>query len=76
MGSSRGESFGNFVDRIPMKMQPPGAQAETRVSSLLQRQGWQLLDRNWSCRWGELDLVLHKNEQLLVVEVKGRRSLH
>ena len=58
-----------------MKMQPPGAQAETLVSSLLQRQGWQLLDRNWSCRWGELDLVLHKNEQLLVVEVKGRRSL-
>ena len=58
-----------------MKMQPPGAQAETRVSSLLQRQGRQLLDRNWSCRWGELDRVLHKNEQLLVVEVKGRRSL-
>ena len=58
-----------------MKTYPPGAQAETRVSSLLQRQGWQLLDRNWSCRWGELDLVLHKNEQLLVVEVKGRRSL-
>ena len=58
-----------------MKMQPPGAQAETRVSSLLQWQGWQLLERNWSCRWGELDLVLHKNRQLLVVEVKGRRSL-
>ena len=58
-----------------MKTYPPGAQAETRVSSLLQQQGWQLLDRNWSCRWGELDLVLHKNEQLLVVEVKGRRSL-
>ena len=69
MGSSRGESFGNCADRIPMKMQPHGAQAETRVSSLLQRQGWQLLDRNWSCRWGELDLVLHKNMQLLVVEV-------
>ena len=60
-----------------MKMQPPGAQAETRVSSLLQRQGWQgwqLLERNWSCRWGELDLVLHKNNQPLVVEVKGRLS--
>ena len=58
-----------------MKTSPPGAQAETLVSSLLQQQGWQLLDRNWSCRWGELDLVLHKNDQLLVVEVKGRRSL-
>ena len=75
MGSSRGESFGNCVDRISMKTYSPGAQAETRVSSLLQQQGWQLLDRNWSCRWGELDLVLHKNRQLLVVEEKGRRSL-
>ena len=56
-----------------MKTSPPGAQAETLVSSLLQQQGWRLLDRNWSCRWGELALVLHKNDQLLVVEAKGRR---
>ena len=58
-----------------MTTQASGVQAETRVSQLLQRRGWHLLERNWSCRWGELDLVLHKNRQLLVVEVKGRRSL-
>jgi len=33
-----------------------------------------LLDRNWSCRWGELDLVLQKDQRLLVVDVKGRTA--
>ena len=51
-----------------------GAQAEARVCKLLQAWGWRLLDRNWICRWGELDLVMLKAERLLVVEVKGRGS--
>lgn len=48
--------------------------AEQRALRLLLQQGWQLLDRNWRCRWGELDLVLAKPQRLLVVEVKGRVS--
>jgi len=52
-----------------------GQWAEQRVLRLLQQRGWRLLDRNWRCRWGELDLVLCKPERLLVVEVKGRSSL-
>ncbi|MCS5705401.1 YraN family protein [Synechococcus sp. FGCU-3] len=51
-----------------------GRWAEQRALRLLKQRGWQLLDRNWRCRWGELDLVLHKPGRLLVVEVKGRRS--
>ena len=51
-----------------------GAWAEDRVATLLHTRGWLLIERNWCCRWGELDLVLHKNGQLLVVEVKGRSS--
>ena len=31
---------------------------------------------HWHCRWGELDLVLERQQQLLVVEVKGRRTGH
>nr|WP_284500197.1 YraN family protein [Synechococcus sp. MU1651] len=42
----------------------------------LEAQGWRLLDRSWHCRWGELDLVLERQQQLLVVEVKGRRTGH
>jgi putative endonuclease len=55
---------------------PPlaGGWAEQRALRLLQQRGWRLRDRNWRCRWGELDLVLEKPNRLLVVEVKGRRS--
>ena len=41
---------------------------------LLRSRGWQLLSRNWRCRWGELDLVVAKPGRLLVVEVKGRAT--
>ena len=51
-----------------------GAWAEQRVTDLLQGRGWCQLERNWVCRWGELDLVMTKGDRLLVVEVKGRRS--
>ena len=51
-----------------------GRWAERRVQRLLEQRGWRLLDRNWRCRWGELDLVLAKPQRLLVVEVKGRAS--
>ena len=33
-----------------------------------------VLDRNWHCRWGELDLVLERQQQLLVIVVKRRRT--
>jgi putative endonuclease len=49
-----------------------GAWAEHQVCVLLQRQGWRLVERNWRCRWGELDLLMQKPGRLLLVEVKGR----
>jgi len=36
--------------------------------------GWRVLDRNWRCRDGELDLVGMDGDELVVVEVKTRRS--
>ena len=39
---------------------------------LLRKRGWQLVSQRWSCRYGELDLVLEKQQRLLVVEVKSR----
>ena len=41
---------------------------------LLRKRGWQLVSQRWSCRYGELDLVVEKQQRLLVVEVKSRRS--
>jgi putative endonuclease len=37
--------------------------------------GMQVLDQNWRCRWGELDLVARDGECLVVCEVKTRRSM-
>ena len=56
-----------------MESQGSGCWAEQQALQRLEAQGWQLLDRNWRCRWGELDLVLMRHNALLVVEVKGRR---
>lgn len=51
-----------------------GRWAEQRTLRLLAGRGWRILDRNWHCRWGELDLVVVKPGRLLVVEVKGRSA--
>jgi putative endonuclease len=51
-----------------------GLWAEQRAERLLRGAGWRPLARRWRCRWGELDLLLHKRpDRLLLVEVKGRR---
>lgn len=36
--------------------------------------GMELLDRNWRCELGEIDLVLRDGTELVVCEVKTRRS--
>ncbi len=43
---SEGECFNDVVDGVPMKTQDRGARAENTVSFLLERKGWQLLERN------------------------------
>ena len=36
--------------------------------------GWTVLDRNWRCRYGELDIIAVAGTVLVVVEVKTRAS--
>lgn len=37
--------------------------------------GWRVIDRNWRCREGELDVVALDGHATVVVEVKTRSSL-
>jgi putative endonuclease len=37
--------------------------------------GYEVLDRNWRCSGGEIDLVLRKGKTLVVCEVKTRSSV-
>jgi putative endonuclease len=51
-----------------------GAYGERVAVRYLVEQGMVLLDRNWRCRSGELDVVLRDGEVVVFVEVKTRRS--
>lgn len=49
-----------------------GAYGEAVAERHLVEQGMVVLDRNWRCREGELDLVLRDGSVLVVCEVKTR----
>ena len=51
-----------------------GAYGESLAARHLTAQGMILLDRNWRCEAGELDLVLRDQDVLVVCEVKTRSS--
>ena len=55
--------------------QAVGRYGEQVAAAHLQQAGLVVLDRNWRCRWGELDLVVREGSCLVGVEVKTRRSL-
>lgn len=49
-----------------------GRYGEGVAAAHLERSGWELLDRNWRGRAGELDIVALDGQELVVVEVKTR----
>jgi putative endonuclease len=51
-----------------------GAYGERVAATHLSGQGMVVLDRNWRCEVGELDLVLRDGEVLVACEVKTRSS--
>jgi putative endonuclease len=51
-----------------------GDQAERIAAGYLQRKGLALIETNYRCRWGEIDLVLRDRDTIVFTEVKLRRS--
>ncbi len=51
-----------------------GQLAEDRVLAYLQAQGLALVERNYRCRGGEIDLVMRDGAKLVFVEVRYRAS--
>jgi putative endonuclease len=49
-----------------------GRYGEECAAEFLTTAGWQILDRNWRCQAGELDIVACDGTTLVVVEVKTR----
>ena len=56
----RNRKLGNFGERV--------------AASHLESKGYQVLERNWSVREGEIDLIAQRNDELVFVEVRTRRG--
>ncbi len=53
---------------------PTGIAAEDNALNFLQQQGLKLIERNWHCPCGELDLVMQQGNTYVFVEVKYRKN--
>jgi len=51
-----------------------GATAEERAADALYRRGYQVIERNYRCKVGELDIVAREGPTLVFVEVRSRQS--
>lgn len=51
-----------------------GKEWESEALARLEASGLELLDRNYRCRMGELDLVLRDGDSVVFAEVRFRRS--
>lgn len=53
-----------------------GKQSEQLARQYLERRGYRLVEANFHCRWGEIDLILKKGQELVFAEVRSRSNLH
>jgi len=51
-----------------------GVLGEKLALIYLKNKGYRLLEKNFYCRWGEIDLILKKDDKIVFVEVKTRVS--
>jgi putative endonuclease len=55
-------------------MNAEGARAEDLCAVLLRRAGLLLIERNWRCRLGEIDLIAEDRGMLVFAEVRMRSA--
>lgn len=58
-----------------MNKRQTGAAYEEKAAKWLEEKGYQILERNYRCRQGEIDLIAADGPYLVFVEVKYRGSI-
>lgn len=51
-----------------------GTKGEDMVCRFLMKNGYDVLKRNYQCRFGEIDIIAEDNNYIIFVEVKTRKS--
>lgn len=52
-----------------------GLKAEEIVADYIQQCGYELLNRRYKTKYGEIDIIAKNSQELLFIEVKGRKIL-
>ncbi len=60
---------------MPHERRMFGDSGEALALAYFELRGYRIVERNWLCRLGEIDLILERRSELHFVEVKTRRSL-
>ncbi|WP_379151268.1 YraN family protein [Paenibacillus sp. sgz5001063] len=56
----------------PYTRKQKGADGERAALQYLSSQGYRIIERNWRCRSGELDIIAEYGEVLVFIEVRSR----
>ncbi|MGQ3480502.1 YraN family protein [Paenibacillus sp. TY11] len=51
-----------------------GAMGEEAAALFLENLGYRIIERNWRCRSGEIDLIAKQEHTLVFIEVRSRSS--
>lgn len=51
-----------------------GAFGERKAANYLRLHGYKIIDTNWRCRSGEIDVITKKRDYIVFVEVKLRKN--
>ena len=51
-----------------------GEMGERIAEEFLKKKGYQIIERNWRSKFGEIDLICQKDKALVFVEVKTKRG--
>lgn len=52
-----------------------GKEGEDYATSYLEEQGYKILERNFACKTGEIDIIAEENGTIIFIEIKSRTNL-
>ena len=62
-------------DRMERKRKRLGKKGERIAAGYLKKKGLRILEKNYSCEVGEVDLIAAQGDEIIFVEVKTRSSI-
>ena len=59
---------------VPLTRREVGAKGENVAAEHLKKRGYKIIQRNFRCRQGEIDIIAQQGECLVFVEVRTKKS--